>query len=107
MAWACLMPEELSIVPRGLVCLANLDTRHQPVHRSIWELLDKERANAPLRYRLVDLDEQYPHSKAKVGYFLFLIYIYIYLILFVSVLHMNGMFQKAYSKQIGCTNIYI
>ncbi len=66
MAWACVMPEELSIVPRGLVCLANLNTRNHPVHRSIWELLDKERANAPLRYRLVDLDEQYPHSKAKV-----------------------------------------
>ncbi|CAF0949450.1 unnamed protein product [Adineta steineri] len=65
MAWACIMPEELSIVPRGLVCLANLDTRHQSVHRSIWELLDKERANVPLRYRLVDIDEQYPTSKAK------------------------------------------
>ncbi|CAF3408620.1 unnamed protein product [Rotaria sp. Silwood1] len=65
MAWACVMPEELSIVPRGLVCLANLNTRQHPVHRSIWELLDKERANAPLRYRLVDIDEQYPRSKAK------------------------------------------
>jgi hypothetical protein len=93
MAWACLMPEELSIVPRGLVCLANLDTRHHQVHRSIWELLDKERPNAPLRYRLVDLDEQYPHSKAKVGLFSIS---YLYYILFISVLHMNGMFQKAY-----------
>ncbi|CAF2858872.1 unnamed protein product [Rotaria sp. Silwood2] len=65
MAWACVMPEELSVVPRGLVCLTNLNTRHHPVHRSIWELLDKERPNAPLRYRLVDIDEQYPHSKAK------------------------------------------
>ncbi|UJR26957.1 hypothetical protein I4U23_008264 [Adineta vaga] len=65
MAWACIMPEELSVVPRGLVCLANLDTRHQSVHRSIWELLDKERPTGPLRYRLVDIDEQYPHSKAK------------------------------------------
>ncbi|CAF2034081.1 unnamed protein product [Rotaria magnacalcarata] len=65
MAWACAMPEELSIVPKGLVCLANLDTRHQPVHRSIWELLDKEKPSAQLRYRLVDIDEQYPHSKAK------------------------------------------
>jgi len=76
MAWACIMPEELSIVPRGLVCLANLDTRHHPVHRSIWELLDKERANAPLRYRLVDLDEQYPHSKAKVYLLFFIIFLY-------------------------------
>ncbi|CAF4934626.1 unnamed protein product, partial [Rotaria magnacalcarata] len=65
--WACAMPEELSIVPKGLVCLANLDTRHQPVHRSIWELLDKEKPSAQLRYRLVDIDEQYPHSKAKVS----------------------------------------
>ena len=61
------MPEELSVVPRGLVCLANLDTRHHAVHRAIWELLDKERTNAAIRYRLVDIDEQYPHSKAKVS----------------------------------------
>ena len=66
MAWACTMPEELSVVPRGLVCLANLDTRHHAVHRAIWELLDKERTNASIRYRLVDIDEQYSHSKAKV-----------------------------------------
>jgi len=65
MAWACLMPEDLSIVPRGLVCLANLETRHQSVHRAIWEQLEKERVNPPLRYRLVDIDEQYPHKKAK------------------------------------------
>lgn len=71
MAWACVMPEELSIIPKGLVCLANLDTRHQAVHRSIWELLDKERPNASLRYRLVDIDEQYPRSKQKVSFILF------------------------------------
>lgn len=83
MAWACIMPEELSVVPLGLVCLANLDTRHQSVHRSIWELLDKERPNAPLRYRLVDIDEQYPHSKAKVSFqiasiLVFILYLYIF-----------------------------
>ena len=66
MSWACIMPEELSVVPRGLVCLANLNTRHHSVHRAIWELLDKERPNASLRYRLVDVDEQYPASKSKV-----------------------------------------
>lgn len=65
MSWACLMPEELSIVPRGLICLANLNTRQQPVHRSIWELLERERPNAPICYKLVDIDEQYPHSKQK------------------------------------------
>lgn len=67
MAWACVMPEELSVVPRGLVCLTNLDTRNQPVHRSIWELFEKERNNAPLRYRLVSVDEEYPRSKSKVN----------------------------------------
>jgi hypothetical protein len=93
MAWACIMPEELAIVPRGLVCLANLNTRHHPVHRAIWELLEKERANAPLRYRLVDIDEQYPTSKSKVCFIDFNIS---YLnINFLSVQHMNGMFQKA------------
>ena len=66
MAWACLMPEDLSVVPRGFVCLANLETRHQPVHRAIWEQLEKERPNPPLRYRLVDIDEQYPQKKQKV-----------------------------------------
>lgn len=67
MSWACIMPDELSVVPRGLVCLANLNTRQHSVHRAIWELLDKERPNAPLRYRLVDVDEQYPVSKSKVS----------------------------------------
>ena len=66
MAWDCIMPEELFVVLRGLVCMVNLDTRHQPVHRSIWELMDKERPNSALCYRLVDIDEQYPHSKPKV-----------------------------------------
>ena len=66
------MPEELSITPQGLVCLANLDTRHRPVHRSIWELLAKERVKATLRYRLVDIDEQYPRSKAKVCFLIFI-----------------------------------
>lgn len=105
MSWACLMPEELSVVPRGLVCLANLNTRHHPVHRAIWEFLDKERPNASLRYRLVDIDEQYPNSKSKVSSS-----IELYLIpidLFSSVLRTNGMFPKAFSKPIGCTNIYI
>jgi hypothetical protein len=82
MAWACIMPEELSIVPRGLVCLANLNTRNHPVHRSIWELLDKERPNAPLRYKLVDVDEQYPQSKAKVCFVFFLFSTYLYFYLF-------------------------
>jgi len=82
MAWACIMPEELSIVPRGLVCLANLNTRNHPVHRSIWELLDKERPNAPLRYKLVDVDERYPQSKAKVCFVFFLFSTYLYFYLF-------------------------
>lgn len=97
MAWACVMPEELSIVPRGVVCLAHLDTRHHPVHRSIWELLDKERTNAPLRYRLVDFDEQYPHSKPKVCFSLIMFLFFSILnFLYFSVRHMNGMFQKEY-----------
>lgn len=62
------MPEELATVPRGLICLANLHTRQNPVHRSIWELLERERPNAPICYKLVDIDEQYPHSKPKVSF---------------------------------------
>ncbi|EDO31414.1 predicted protein [Nematostella vectensis] len=66
MAAASDFPPELSTRPLGLVALSGLDTAQKQLHKAIWESFNNiATERAPLSYKLVPKDHEFPKAKPK------------------------------------------
>ena len=65
MSWASELPKELKIKPMPLIVLTGLDTKHNTVHKEVWENFSG-RSNQKFRYKLLDGDHESPKVKPKV-----------------------------------------